>query len=74
MVKLRVSTMTLFAVFRMRKMMLGGGSDVMVHCRGGLGRAEAVAARLLIELGTDPETAITKVRQVGSGAIETYEQ
>jgi ADP-ribosyl-[dinitrogen reductase] hydrolase len=25
--------------------------DVLVHCRGGLGRAGIIAARLLIELG-----------------------
>ena len=34
------------------------GSDVLVHCRGGLGRAGTIAARLLIELGMKPETAI----------------
>jgi ADP-ribosyl-[dinitrogen reductase] hydrolase len=54
--------------------MLGGGSDVVVHCSGGLGRAGTVAARLLIELGADPETAIAKVRRVRPGAIETYAQ
>ena len=33
--------------------MLGGRLDVVVHCRGGLGRAGTVAARLLIELGAE---------------------
>jgi ADP-ribosyl-[dinitrogen reductase] hydrolase len=28
--------------------------DVLVHCRGGLGRAGTIAARLLIELGMEP--------------------
>jgi ADP-ribosyl-[dinitrogen reductase] hydrolase len=50
------------------------GSDVLVHCRGGLGRAGTVAARLLIELGLEPETAMTSVRAVRPGAIENDEQ
>ena len=38
------------------------GLDVLVHCKGGLGRAGTVAARLLVELGTPPEDAIRRVR------------
>jgi ADP-ribosyl-[dinitrogen reductase] hydrolase len=53
---------------------LRGGSDVLVHCRGALGRAGTIAARLLIELGIEPETAIARVRAVRPGAIETSEQ
>ena len=48
--------------------------DVLVHCRGGLGRAGTIAARLLIELGTKPEEAIANVRAVRPGAIETADQ
>ena len=48
--------------------------DVMVHCRGGLGRAGTIAARLLIELGTKPTAAIAMVRAARPGAIETPEQ
>ena len=49
--------------------------DVLVHCKGGLGRAGTVAARLLVELGARPEDAIREVRRVrGCGAIETAEQ
>jgi ADP-ribosyl-[dinitrogen reductase] hydrolase len=48
--------------------------DVLVHCRGGLGRAGTIAARLLIELGLDPPTAINQVRAARPGAIETTEQ
>ena len=48
--------------------------DVLVHCRGGLGRAGTVAARLLIELGARPEEAIRDVRCVRPGAIETAGQ
>lgn len=56
------------------RLILRSGSDVLVHCRGGLGRAGMVAARLLIELGMEPETAIAGVRAVRPGAIETSEQ
>ena len=48
--------------------------DVLVHCRGGLGRAGTIGARLLIELGVEPNTAIANVRAVRPGAIETSEQ
>jgi ADP-ribosyl-[dinitrogen reductase] hydrolase len=50
------------------------GGRVLVHCRGGLGRAGTIAARLLIELGTDPDKAIRAVRHVRPGAIQTCEQ
>jgi protein-tyrosine phosphatase len=50
------------------------GSNVLVHCRGGLGRAGTIAARLLVELGTNPATAIAKVRKARPGAIETRAQ
>jgi ADP-ribosyl-[dinitrogen reductase] hydrolase len=48
--------------------------DVLVHCRGGLGRAGTIAARLLVELGMEPIKAIASVRAVRPGAIETMEQ
>src|SRR5262249_6748975 len=54
--------------------MLQNGFDVLVHCRGGLGRAGTIAARLLVELGVDPVTAIANVRKVRQGAIETRVQ
>ncbi|WP_297390910.1 cyclin-dependent kinase inhibitor 3 family protein [Acidiferrobacter sp.] len=53
---------------------LRSGQDILVHCRGGLGRAGTIAARLLIELGMEPATAIEKIRAVRPGAIETPEQ
>ena len=46
------------------------GSDVVVHCRGGLGRAGTISARLLIELGLEPAMAMARVRAVRPGAIE----
>lgn len=53
---------------------LRGGDRVLVHCRGGLGRAGTVAARLLVELGVSPTQAIERVRQARPGAIETDQQ
>ena len=50
------------------------GARVLVHCKGGLGRAGTVAALLLIELGMAPAEAIGKVRMARKGAIETPEQ
>lgn len=50
------------------------GHDVLVHCRGGLGRSGTIAARLLVELGLEPSHAIEFVRSVRPGAIETLEQ
>ena len=54
--------------------LLRDGRDVLVHCRGGLGRAGTIAARLLVELGMDPTMAVRQVRAVRPGAIETSEQ
>jgi ADP-ribosyl-[dinitrogen reductase] hydrolase len=50
------------------------GHDVVVHCKGGLGRAGTIAARLLVELGWKPERAIRAVRDVRPGAIESEAQ
>jgi hypothetical protein len=54
--------------------LLRNGDDVLVHCKGGLGRAGMIAARLLAELGMAPEEAIHSVRRVRKGAIETPSQ
>jgi ADP-ribosyl-[dinitrogen reductase] hydrolase len=53
---------------------LGQGGKILVHCKGGLGRAGMVAAFLLIETGERPGEAIRRVRQVRPGAIETPAQ
>jgi len=52
------------------------GTRIVVHCKGGLGRAGTVAAMLLIETGfaSDGIDAIAKVRSVRPGAVETAEQ
>jgi protein tyrosine phosphatase (PTP) superfamily phosphohydrolase (DUF442 family) len=54
--------------------LLRSGSDVLVHCKGGLGRAGMMAARLLVELGMAPDQAIREVRRARKGAIETPSQ
>jgi protein-tyrosine phosphatase len=53
---------------------LRGGDNVLVHCRGGLGRAGMIAARLLVEEGVPPELAIGRVRSARPDAIETLAQ
>ena len=50
------------------------GERIVIHCRGGLGRAGMVAARLLVEFGEDPAAAIRRVRNARPGAIETRRQ
>lgn len=45
--------------------------NILVHCKGGLGRAGMIASRLLVELGMEPVEAIRLVRHHRHGAIET---
>ena len=53
---------------------LRDGFNVLVHCRGGRGRAGMIAARLLAELGVESDAAIGLVRQARPEAIETRKQ
>lgn len=53
---------------------LSAGQRVLVHCRGGLGRAGLVAALLLVERGATAMQAFSAVRAVRPGAIETMPQ
>ena len=52
------------------------GAGVVIHCKGGLGRAGTVAARLQLALdpSLQPADAIAWVRSVRPGAIETRAQ
>lgn len=50
---------------------LGAGGKVLVHCKGGLGRTGTIAARILVELGENPQRAIERVRATRRDAIET---
>lgn len=54
--------------------LLRGGGKVLVHCRGGLGRAGTVAARLLVEMDVPADEAVARVRAARPRAIETREQ
>lgn len=54
--------------------MLTDGQHVLVHCKGGLGRAGLIAARLLVEFGVPADEAIEQVRRARPGAIETAAQ
>jgi protein-tyrosine phosphatase len=53
---------------------LHAGRRVVVHCRGGLGRAGTIGARLLVQLGVQPAEALSRVRLARPGAIETLQQ
>ncbi|WP_228276440.1 ADP-ribosylglycohydrolase family protein [Dechloromonas sp. H13] len=50
------------------------GERIVIHCRGGLGRTGMVAARLLVEFGEVPATAMRRVRAARPGAIENRRQ
>ena len=54
--------------------MIKRGDNVLVHCRGGLGRSGTIAALLLIEFGVPNDQAIIKVRHARPGAIDIAEQ
>ena len=50
------------------------GKNIILHCRGGKGRAGTVAAILLVDFGHDKQEAIDLVRERRKGAIETEKQ
>lgn len=50
------------------------GHNVLVHCRGGLGRAGVICACLLVYFGYDATDAIALVRKQRVGAIQTKKQ
>jgi protein-tyrosine phosphatase len=49
--------------------LLNGGRPV-VHCCVGFGRAGTVAVRILVDIGTPPREAITRVRAARADTIE----
>jgi ADP-ribosyl-[dinitrogen reductase] hydrolase len=53
---------------------LTSGEDVLVHCKGGLGRSGSFVAGLLVENGVEPYKAIGKTREARKGAIENTSQ
>ena len=50
------------------------GERIIIHCYAGLGRTGMIAARILVEFGIDPETAIKLVREGNRRRIQTKEQ
>jgi protein-tyrosine phosphatase len=53
---------------------LNSGKDIVIHCRGGLGRTGLLAARMLVEAGATPVNAVAEVRNTRKHSIETYAQ
>jgi ADP-ribosyl-[dinitrogen reductase] hydrolase len=53
---------------------LHAGQNVLLHCKGGLGRTGMIAARILVEMGLSAEQAIKSVREARPGTIETAAQ
>lgn len=53
---------------------LSNGQNVLVHCRGGLGRAGTVCACCLAHFGYDGPSAVNLVRQQRPGAVQTLKQ
>ena len=50
------------------------GKNLVLHCRGGKGRAGTIAAILLVEFNYNKQEAIDLVRERRKGAIESKEQ
>lgn len=53
---------------------LGAGTNVAVHCRGGLGRTGLVTACCLVAVGAAPDVALREVRAARPGAVENGAQ
>ncbi len=54
--------------------LLRDGFNVLVHCKGGLGRAGMMAADLMVQLGMFSDRAMQLVRAARPGAIENQAQ
>jgi ADP-ribosylglycohydrolase/protein-tyrosine phosphatase len=50
------------------------GQRVVIHCKGGLGRAGTLCACALIHFGYSPEESISIVRESRKGAVENSDQ
>ena len=65
---------TFMAAMAEAKAKLDQGQHILVHCRGGTGRAGKVAAVMLIHYGIAPDDAISMIREQREGCIQTEEQ
>ena len=54
--------------------LLSRNKNVVIHCRGGIGRTGLVAVLLLIDMGMNPGKALNLVRAVRPHAVETPKQ
>ena len=53
---------------------LRAGGRVLVHCFGGCGRSGMAILRILVEMGEDGPTALTRLRKARPCAVETEAQ
>ncbi len=51
-----------------------GERRVLLHCRGGLGRTGTIAACCLVEMGSSPEQALLRVREVNPNYVQSGSQ
>jgi ADP-ribosyl-[dinitrogen reductase] hydrolase len=54
--------------------LLRDGFRVVIHCKEGIGRTGLVTARILIEMGMDPDSAIKTVKKTRPGTLQLYSQ
>lgn len=50
---------------------LDKGGRILAHCYGGQGRSGMILLRLMVERGWEPEAALTALRKIRPGAVET---
>ena len=50
------------------------GKKIVIHCAAGLGRSGMIAAKISNNFGETPQAAISAVRNIRPGAIETDQQ
>ncbi|WP_343075812.1 protein-tyrosine phosphatase family protein [Aliiroseovarius sp. Z3] len=54
--------------------LLSKGGKVLAHCKGGCGRSGMILLRLMVDMGEDPDAALSRLRRARPCAVETREQ